>query len=902
MTSSNPIAESLLVHAAFVQRLAHALAGQDGDDLAQDTWAAVLQGEGAEVRNAQGWLATIVANLSRNRRRASTRRAHREVRDEAEPVMPSVAAMLEREEVRRQVVGAVVELPESLRAVILLRFFEGLDSKAIGARLGRPPSTVRAQVAQALERLRRRLDDMHGDRRQGWSVPLFGATSTHAVRAFGTVLRVTWPLRAAVGACAIALLMWLVLPLWSPPPVPPPLRGVPIELVANQGVEPAHRDEVNPARSAVTVERSVDVRGPEDLWGRVLARSDGASIVGAEVELEHRDADEMKSLDADYNKRRVVLGTVLTDAHGSFAFRVQRALQHRLAVRAVGFVTRYESMCTGGSEFVVRLDRPSFVDGVVRRTDGTPLANTLVEVIESGGTGERSSARTSTDGTFFVGGLAPRPAYVIVSPVGLSKPSSQFCEPSPSHGAHVEFVVEPGHIARGVVRDLDTGQPIMGAQVAANEAMRGAAVTGMDGRYELAGLGRRPELYVHAEGYAEQVAPVPSQDDVLTVDIVMSRSDTIIGRVLDAAGEVVPGAFVAAAADQMLSGSGSHTYWRTGVVGADGRFRIEGLAHWAPSMGGGYRAPSWQVLVRAPGMGAHTFAIPSEKMMKSLVDIGDVALLPQGTVEGRLVDAAEQPIARAEISVEGTAADFMRLLPAGKPRLGPIYFSRRTTRTGSDGTFRCAGLAAGTYEVRAEIQGKDWSVASGPQEVRDGEVLVVPDLVADAGLVIEGTLRIPNGMPLPADARFTIYAYGAMSETRNAMVVANGKFRIERLDPGDYRLALLDTPAGFAMAPRAGIAAGAKDVQLEVVPAETIEGKVVDQDGKPVRGATVYFFPVGVGGAHSQSTDDDGKFRLEAAPGVIGRVGTQDQNNPFRQVSKADVLAGTHDIVLQMPK
>jgi len=54
MSSSRPfdsVADSLLVHASFVQRLARSLAGQGGDDLAQDTWTAALQSErGAEHR------------------------------------------------------------------------------------------------------------------------------------------------------------------------------------------------------------------------------------------------------------------------------------------------------------------------------------------------------------------------------------------------------------------------------------------------------------------------------------------------------------------------------------------------------------------------------------------------------------------------------------------------------------------------------------------------------------------------------------------------------------------------------------------------------------------------------------------------------------------------------------
>jgi DNA-directed RNA polymerase specialized sigma24 family protein len=112
MTSNNPVAESLLVHASFVQRLARGLAGPDGDDLAQDTWAAALQAKDAQVQSARSWLATIAANLRRNGARAARRRAqHETAAVPSQQAEPSVTEILEREEVRRQVVEAVVALP-----------------------------------------------------------------------------------------------------------------------------------------------------------------------------------------------------------------------------------------------------------------------------------------------------------------------------------------------------------------------------------------------------------------------------------------------------------------------------------------------------------------------------------------------------------------------------------------------------------------------------------------------------------------------------------------------------------------------------------------------------------------------------------------------------------------------
>jgi RNA polymerase sigma factor (sigma-70 family) len=175
MTDSTHPASTLLQHAEFLQRLAVQLAGSDhADDLAQDTWMATMARPPRRGDNPRGWLATIAANLWRNHRRAAGRRAARERLRAAPAAVPGVDEIVAREEVRRRVVAAVVALPEPLREVVLLRFYEGLESPVIGVRLGRPASTVRTQLQTALERLRKQLDSEHDGNRAAWALPLAG--------------------------------------------------------------------------------------------------------------------------------------------------------------------------------------------------------------------------------------------------------------------------------------------------------------------------------------------------------------------------------------------------------------------------------------------------------------------------------------------------------------------------------------------------------------------------------------------------------------------------------------------------------------------------------------------------------------------------------------------------------
>lgn len=905
--SSNPEVDSLLVHASFVQRLARGLAGQDGDDLAQDTWVQALAADPTDLRSERGWLATVVANLWRNHRRSAARRQQREaVAGAADVAGPSVAEILEREDVRRRVVAAVVELPEKLRRVVLLRFFEGLDSASIGQRLALPASTVRAQLQQALAQLRQRLDALHGDRRAAWAAPLagwFGASGTPGTPGLGALLRVVWPLRAIGGAVALLLLAWLTQPLWLGAPGAPPAPPVgPVE-VASADRQPApERPEVAPPRQVAGPEvAAVDVRGPEDLWGRIVTAADGAPVVGAEVELEHRDADEMTGLDLEHGKRRVVLGTTRSDAEGRFQFRVGRALQHRLLVRAVGFATRREANCTGGSELVVRLDRASFVDGTVRGPDGAPLGDVLVEASERGSKGECEQTRTAADGSFFLGGLGSRPTYVMVRPKGLLAPDWQLVELAPGQGTHLDFTVGRGRIVRGVVRAADSRAPIAGALVSTSWTMVDAVTTAADGSYEFRGFGDGL-LFVRADGYAEEVQQVVAKEDPVVVDFALARGDEVTGRVVDPAGRGIAGAYVAAAADQRVRSGLQHTDWRPAVVAADGRFRIRGLDRTARDGNDTQPWRTWQLLVRAPLHGTRVLALPVRQSSPGDLDLGAVVLQPQALLEGRVVDPEGRPVGRAEVTLQGTAHGIGSLLaPEAKAPEALWHFGNRTTCTAPDGTFRFAGLGGGSYRLRARPDGRQWDVGGGPYDVADGVIFTAPDLVADPGLVIQGTLRLVGRRDLPAGLELTILANGAQSEQPSTKVAADGSFRIERLAPGTYVLSALGVPKGFAMAPRPGVEAGSKDLELTLVVAETIEGRVVGPDDAPVGDAIVNFWPEGVVFSQSVTTDAKGRFRIEAAPGVAGKISAQDPENMFRQVHQDGVAAGARELVLKLP-
>jgi RNA polymerase sigma factor (sigma-70 family) len=166
--------EALLEQGDFVRALARSLLFDDNDvdDVVQKTWVAALERPPRRRRGIRAWLARVVRNFAHEERRAAERRARREIAAAAPEVVPSSAEIVEREAMRRVVVDAVLSLDEAHRAVVLLRYFEGLPPREIARLLDVPVETVRSRLKRALVNLRHRLDREHGDDRRAWCLAL----------------------------------------------------------------------------------------------------------------------------------------------------------------------------------------------------------------------------------------------------------------------------------------------------------------------------------------------------------------------------------------------------------------------------------------------------------------------------------------------------------------------------------------------------------------------------------------------------------------------------------------------------------------------------------------------------------------------------------------------------------
>jgi RNA polymerase sigma-70 factor (ECF subfamily) len=190
--------EALLEEVHWVRALARRLVRDAGEaeDVAQEALVVALGGARAEPTVLRRWLGAVVRNLAHNARRRAGRRARRETPLDGEPAFPSTLELIERAATQRALVGALLELSEPDRSVLLLRYFEELSNEEVARRSGVPASTVASRLARAHARLREKWLAQNGeDRSTGLAALAALGHGTQASRAPPAML----PTGAALG-------------------------------------------------------------------------------------------------------------------------------------------------------------------------------------------------------------------------------------------------------------------------------------------------------------------------------------------------------------------------------------------------------------------------------------------------------------------------------------------------------------------------------------------------------------------------------------------------------------------------------------------------------------------------------------------------------------------------------
>ncbi|MEE8104574.1 MAG: carboxypeptidase regulatory-like domain-containing protein [Planctomycetota bacterium] len=213
------------------------------------------------------------------------------------------------------------------------------------------------------------------------------------------------------------------------------------------------------------------------------------------------------------------------------------------------------------------------------------------------------------------------------------------------------------------------------------------------------------------------------------------------------------------------------------------------------------------------------------------------------------------------------------------------------TVTDQDGAYR-AKVNFRTWHIRVAHQGfipaesQKLPATKEPDDIQR-------DIVLRRGKALAGTVLWADGSPMRHACVIALFAGGGFRHRRTAMTDASGRFRLQGLDTGKYKVTAVNAAGSIAVTQDCD--AGRMDVSLRVEQAGIIEGIVVDDRGFPCRQT---FATSVVAGDQSSRIGPGGRFRIAGlAPGHYD-VSVEDMVDEGISTMR-NVKTGTVDVVLR---
>ncbi|MFI5454404.1 MAG: sigma-70 family RNA polymerase sigma factor [Isosphaerales bacterium] len=830
----------------------------DAEDAFQATFLVMVKKAGT-IRGRHtlgGWLYQVAHRVATQANKAAARRRthEREAGQMATAITPSCPTI--PDELLPALHEEIARLPEKYRLPLVLCDLEGMTQVQAAGELGWSERTLRRRLAEARERLKSRL----GRRGLVPDDAMLGAAFLREARALVPVAWQQATVRAAldilnhtvaVGAVSMAaqsltrevlkimLLQKLKLASAALITVGVTAWAASAALIS-RGDEapkaappPAVVQRANPAPQAHAEADLLDAVGTFPVSGRVLD-PDGKPVAGAEVYITHHHA--ISDWDRNDPLPQVQKGRItVAGADGLFHFDLDKASSdspytkgpawHEAEIAAVapGFGPAWikAGLLRAGSEATLRLVRDDVpIRGRILDSQGRPVAGVTVRI---------NDIATANDGVDL-------DALLATGALAYAKATSRYVGPTWLGRQGTWTTDADGRFEiKGVGRDRIVGLGLEGAGLEHGRlfAMARPARTTPKPRPQPT---RKPrELLFY--GRSADPPLVGAKFDHIAVP---TKPITGVVR-LKATGKPVAGVSVAG----IEPVTWTVTYAQTD---AQGRFRLVGLP----------KAEVYQVHVEPrPGIDPFLRLWTNVSDTEGLKPIEMVCELPKGVVvTGRLIDTAtDRPVRAKEVHFlklptnlnEGEAS-------LGNGKLGDPRFG--LTVPPGEGMLLASACGLDTPYIRARLRKADKGKGLGG--LGDGEtrttimhghhtyrMINVPadaktfsvDLELTRGLTRKGRVIGPDGQPVTG-----AQCYGPGSTWGYVKTLADETFEVHALEPGYPRQVIFAHQGrrlvGSVVIKDEDLKADAP-LEVRLGPAGSIKGRLVDEDGLPLTGATL---------------------------------------------------------------
>lgn len=368
-------------------------------------------------------------------------------------------------------------------------------------------------------------------------------------------------------------------------------------------------------------------------------------------------------------------------------------------------------------------------------------------------------------------------------------------EVGPGIVGDVDVMIPAGVDVRGVVVDRD-GTPVPEAELLLGDYSRTATIGTTDGYGRFALRSIDPQLKIAAQ----TIDHCPSEFAVPGPDLQLRLgppAGVVVGRVLDAAGLPIAGAWV-----QAGFGFGSEIPPSCVRSGHDGGFRVSGLR---PGM-------RWPLQVGAQRFGVSRTWLVCERGQATQVE---VRLDAEVVLRGRVRRADGVAIARPRLRVRDATEP-----PSGVADQRPFWM-QPLPRVSGDGSFLCRNLPPGLILVDASESDGAWACAAFTA-VPGAELEWNPLLAR--GEPIRGTLRDVDATPLSGWRITAESVAGRLSTTTDS----SGGFELRGCPSVAHKVTCQATGIwGHPLAEARGVLPGAADLELRAAaPSCVVVGRI----------------------------------------------------------------------------